>query len=99
MMGVADIDLQCPPAPREMDMMMACGEIISTVVFAHTLQTLGYKAIALSGGQAGIITDDEFGNARIREIRPHYLHRLLEQGTIPVVCGFQGITAPSDDYE
>ncbi len=94
-----DIDPQVPPAPRELDMMMACGEIISTAVFAHTLQTLGYKAIALSGGQAGIITDPEFGNARILEIRPYYLHRLLEQGYIPVVCGFQGITEPNDEYE
>jgi aspartate kinase len=94
-----DIDPQVPPAPREMDMMMACGEIISTVVFAHTLQTFGFKAIALSGGQAGIITDPEFGNARILEIRPHYIQRLLEQGYIPVVCGFQGITEPNDEYE
>jgi len=94
-----DIDPQVPPAPREMDMMMACGEIISTVVFAHTLQTIGYNAIALSGGQAGIITDPEFGNARILEIRPHYIHKLLEQGYIPVVCGFQGITEPTDEYE
>ena len=48
-----DIDPQVPPAPREMDMMMACGEIISTVVFAHTLQTLGYqsdRALRRTGG-------------------------------------------------
>jgi len=94
-----DIDPQVLPAPRELDMMMACGEIISTVVFAHTLQTLGYKAIALSGGQAGIITDPRFGDARILEIRPHYIRRLLEQGFIPVVCGFQGITEPAEEYE
>src|SRR5579884_3796391 len=94
-----DVDPQVPPAPREMDMMMGCGEIISTVVFAHTLVTLGAKAIALSGGQAGIVTDEEFGNARIQEIRPNYIHRLLDQGYIPVVCGFQGITEPNDEYE
>jgi aspartate kinase len=94
-----DIDPQVPPAPREMDMMMACGEIISTVVFAHTLQTFGIKAIALSGGQAGIVTDHKFGDARITEIRPHYIHRLLAQGYVPVVCGFQGITEPTDEFE
>lgn len=94
-----DIDPQVKPAAREMDTMMACGEIISTVVFAHTLQTFGYKAIALSGGQAGIITTPEFGNARILEIHPHYILRLLEQGYIPVVCGFQGITQPTEEYE
>jgi len=94
-----DIDPQVPPAPREMDMMMACGEIISTVVFAHTLQTFGFKSIALSGGQAGIITDDVFGNARIVEIRSNYILELIAQGYIPVVCGFQGTTDPSASTE
>src|SRR5256714_13884695 len=47
-----DIDPQVPPAPREPAMMIACGEIISTAGFAHTLQTFGYRAIALSRGQA-----------------------------------------------
>lgn len=93
------IDPQTPPTPRELDMMMACGEIISTVVFAQTLHTFGYKAIALSGGQAGIITDPRFGDARIKEIRPHYILHLLKQGYIPVVCGFQGITEPNEEYE
>ncbi len=94
-----DIDAQTAPAPREMDLMMACGEIISTAVFAQTLQTYGFKAIALSGGQAGIVTDSEHGNARILEIRPQYIHMLLEQGFIPVVCGFQGVTQPENASE
>ena len=94
-----DVDPQVSPAPHEMDMMMACGEIISSVVFAHTLQTMGYKAIALSGGQAGIITNPEFGNARILEIRPNALHKLIEAGYIPVVCGFQGMTEPDEILE
>ena len=94
-----DIDAQSPPALRELDMMMACGEIISTVVFAHTLATMGYKAIGLSGGQAGIVTNPDFGNARILQIRPNYIFKLLEQGYIPVVCGFQGTTEPQDEDE
>lgn len=93
------MDPQVPPAPREMDMMLGCGEIISTVVFAHTLQTMGVKAIALSGGQAGIVTDEAFNNARILHIRPQYVLRLVEQGYVPVVCGFQGITEPDDTRE
>ncbi len=94
-----DVDPQTSPSERELDMMMACGEIISTAVFAQTLTAKGCKAIALSGGQAGIITDPKFGDARISEIRPQYILRLLEQGYIPVVCGFQGITEPAVDYE
>src|SRR5438067_13278954 len=54
------IDPTTIPASREMDIMMACGEIISTAVMAVTLQSMGYQAIALSGGQAGTITDRHY---------------------------------------
>lgn len=92
------IDPTIPPAPRERDLMMACGEIISTVIMAQTLRTLGYAAVALTGNQAGIITDNEFGNARILEIHPETILRCLERGWIPVVAGFQGITRPDEVF-
>ena len=91
---LTEIDPTIPPAPRERDLMMACGEIISTVVMAQTLRTLGYPTVALTGNQAGIITDDEFGNARILEINPEPVLRCLEQGWVPIVAGFQGVTRP-----
>lgn len=77
---------------REMDMMMCCGEIISACVMAATLQKFGINAMALTGGQAGMITDSQFGAARIKNIKISNLMRLLESGIIPVVCGFQGMT-------
>ncbi len=94
------IDPHIQPNKRELDMMMACGEIISAVVMAHTLKTIGCQAIALSGGQAGIITDQDYGNARITSIRPHPVIQKLEQGIVPVVTGFQGVTAisPGQDH-
>lgn len=82
------------PKPRELDLMMACGEIISTVIMAQTLESKGIPAIALTGGQAGIITDYEFGNARILSIDPGYLFTCIERGQTPVVAGFQGVTEP-----
>lgn len=85
------IDPSVPPNPREMDLMMACGEIISTVVMAHTLKTMGYDAVALTGGQAGIITDNEYGNARVLQIHPQAIRHHLEAGKIVVVAGFQGV--------
>ncbi|MEN3001393.1 MAG: aspartate kinase [Armatimonadota bacterium] len=91
---LTQIDPSVPPHPREKDLMMACGEIISTVIMAQTLRTLGYPSVALTGNQAGIITDSEFGNARILEINPTPILRCLEQGWIPVVAGFQGVTRP-----
>ena len=77
---------------REMDVMMCCGEIISSCVMAACLQKSGFNAMALTGGQAGIITDSQFGAARIKNIKVTNLMRLLEAGIIPVVCGFQGVT-------
>lgn len=87
-----DVDAGVTPAAREMDLMMACGEIISTVVLAQTLRTRGLDSIALTGGQAGIVTDYEFGNARILSIDPSYIVRSLEAGRVVCVAGFQGVT-------
>lgn len=87
------VDPTVSPAPREMDMMMACGEIISTVVLAQTLRAKGIDTIALTGGQAGILTDYDFGNARILSIDPTYMVKQLEAGKVVLVAGFQGVTA------
>jgi aspartate kinase len=86
------VDPAVPPAAREMDLMMACGEIISTVVLAQTLRARGFDTVALTGAQAGIVTDYEFGNARILSIDPSYMVRQLESGKIVLVAGFQGMT-------
>lgn len=86
-----EIDPAVEPDPRELDLLMACGEILSSVVFAHTLKTLGQTAISLRGGQAGIRTDGRYGNARILGINPIGVVEALRQGLIPVVCGFQGV--------
>jgi len=89
-----DIDPNVTPEPRELDMLIACGEITSAVIFAHTLKTLGHPAQAFRGGQAGIRTDGVYGNARIMSILPVSLQRSLDSGMIPVVCGFQGVFVP-----
>lgn len=81
---------------RELDMMMGCGEIISAVVMASTLQNFGLDAIVLTGGQSGIITDNQFGNARILKVDPSRVRAELAAGKIPVVCGFQGVSAEGD---
>lgn len=88
-----EIDPGVEPEARELDMMIACGEILSAVIFAHTLKTLGHASAAFRGGQAGIRTDGVYGNARIVSIKPTGLFRACEAGTIPVVCGFQGVFA------
>lgn len=83
-------------AARERDLLMSCGEIISAVVFASRLQARGLPARALTGGQAGIATDEHFGEARIQGLDPEPLQQVLATGTIPVVAGFQG-RGPKDE--
>jgi aspartate kinase len=76
---------------------MACGEIISTVIMAQTLKAKGLKTIALTGGQAGILTDHAYGDAQIVDIDPTHILRLLyeHQFDAVVVAGFQGTTEPT----
>ncbi len=83
-------------APRELDLLIACGEIISTIVMAQTLEKTGHAAVALTGGQAGILTDNHFGEAQIIRINPQNILQHLGEGQIVVVAGFQGITAAGD---
>ncbi|NLM45885.1 MAG: aspartate kinase [Firmicutes bacterium] len=78
--------------PREVDLLLSCGEIISAAVMASAVAGRGFAAIALTGAQAGIITDDAFGNAEIVLIRKENIFRHLQENRIVVVAGFQGIT-------
>jgi len=82
--------------PREKDLIMSCGEIISAVVMSNTLKSKGYEARALTGGQAGIITNSQYTDADILEIRPDKIYQIIENGRIPVVAGFQGVTADGE---
>ncbi|MFZ7119765.1 MAG: aspartate kinase [Eubacteriaceae bacterium] len=78
---------------REMDMLITCGEIISSVVISSHLKKFGFDTIPMTGGQAGIITDDNFGNSNIIKVENTRIAELLKSNKIPVVAGFQGITS------
>jgi aspartate kinase len=82
--------------PRTLDLLLSTGEVISTALLAHTLVRAGCPAIALTGGQAGILTTDEFNDARILSIDPRPVRRHLEQDRVAVVAGFQGVTADGE---
>ncbi len=76
--------------PREMDMLMSCGEVISCVILANTIKKRGYESLVLTGGQAGIITDESFGDAEILRVDPQFIYECIEKNIIPVIAGFQG---------
>ncbi|MDR5683903.1 MAG: aspartate kinase [Armatimonadota bacterium] len=82
--------------PRTLDLLLSCGEIISTALLAHLLTRRHHPAVALTGAQAGILTSEQFGDARILTIRPGRVWRALGEGRIPVVAGFQGVTATGE---
>lgn len=86
------LDEPVPTDGRERDLLAACGEIISAVVLAHTLRAHDVPAVALTGWEAGIVTDDNFGNARVLKVRPAEIVHQLQQGRVVVVAGFQGAT-------
>ncbi len=74
------------------DLLLACGEMIGSAVFAELLVSLGLPAQAMTGLQAGIVTDAEHGAAEIVDVDPAPVRSLLERGIVPVVTGFQGGT-------
>lgn len=77
---------------RELDLLVSCGEVISGAVMVSTLNSLGFEAVLLTGGQAGIITNNSFGDARIIRVEPRTIVECLREGKAVVVTGFQGIT-------
>jgi aspartate kinase len=81
------------PPQREMDMLLATGEQVSIALLSMALQALGVPAVAMTGTQAGIVTESTFGRARILEIRTDRLRRLLNDGQVVVVAGFQGTSS------
>ena len=76
---------------RERDMLMACGEIISSVVVSHYLRSRGLKAKAFDGAEAGIAASGKYGDARIDHIDPQAVNQALREGFVPVIAGFQGL--------
>lgn len=80
------------PDPRELDALLATGEIVSCTLLAIILKNLGYDAISLSGYQVGIHTDEAYGNARINLVDQERVRTELSSGRIVVIAGFQGIT-------
>ena len=79
-------------SPREKDMLLSCGELISAVVMVQTLRKKNIDAVALSGMQAGIITDENYSQANIQKVVPDNILNAINNGDIPVVTGFQGIS-------
>jgi aspartate kinase len=80
------------PEAREMDLLLSTGEIVTSTLLAMALKHRGQPALALSGAQAGIATDQTHGRARILKLDPARVIRELDAGAVVIVAGFQGVT-------
>jgi aspartate kinase len=87
------------PAPpgRELDMLLTSGERISMALLAMAIATLGMEARSFTGSQAGVITDDVHGRARIIDVTPGRISTAIGEGAIPIVAGFQGVSQNTKD--
>ena len=84
------------PDVREFDALLSTGELISNTLLAMALHSMGYKAISLSGAQAGIRTDTAHSRARIMKVEAKRVAEELRRGNIVIVAGFQGISEGED---
>lgn len=84
------------PNPREMDVLLASGEQVSSALIAIAIQDLGIPAVSFLGNQVPVHTDECHQRARITEVGRAELQRSINQGEVPVVAGFQGV-APTGE--
>ena len=85
------------PTGRELDMLLTAGERISMSLLAMAIKRLGDEARSYTGSQAGMITDEKHGSARIVEVTPGRVRAALDHGAVAIVAGFQGFNRITGD--
>lgn len=84
------------PDPRELDVLLSTGELVSCTLVTMALREIGEQAVSMSGAQAGIRTDTAHGSASIVEFDAERVQQALDAGRIVIVAGFQGVTHEMD---
>ncbi|TQL48764.1 aspartate kinase [Homoserinimonas aerilata] len=85
------------PSGRELDMLLTSGERISMALLAMAIRNLGVEARSYTGSQAGMVTDEKHGSARIVEVSPNRVRAALDAGAVAIVAGFQGFNRGTGD--
>ena len=89
-------EITITPPDREMDMLLSTGEQVSMALLAMAINHKGHKAVSLNAMQVGIMTEPDYGRARIVNIKHSRVNKHLDNGEIVIIAGFQGVT---DDGE
>ena len=84
------------PNLRDLDVLLSTGELVSCSLLSIALNNIGVDAISLSGFQAGVMTDDTHGRARITNVVSDRIEKEIHKGRVVVIAGFQGITENFD---
>ena len=84
------LELSNETKDREMDVLLSAGEQISIAKLSILLNKMGYKAISLTGWQAGILTNKTNQNAIIENIDTTRILQELSKRKIVIIAGFQG---------
>ncbi len=95
LMGLAK-EIDSVPTARELDVLLSAGEQVSMALLAMTLNKMGYNARSLTGTQAGIITDNQYNDATIKQVNSEVILNLIQSDEIVIVAGFQGINDNGD---
>ncbi|MDH5768920.1 MAG: aspartate kinase [Nitrospirota bacterium] len=95
LIGLAN-QISLNPDEREMDLLLSSGERINSALTAIAINELGFKSISLTGRQVGIITDKAHTKAKIERITAERVKQAIDDGIIPVIAGFQGVTETSE---
>ncbi len=89
-------EVSSKPTEREMDVLLSTGEQTTMALTAMAIQSLGGKAVSLTGAQAGIVTNGVHTKAKISNVTPDQIKKHLDEGAIVIVAGFQGETSEGD---
>ena len=89
-------EINAKPSRREMDMLLSTGEQQSVALMAMVISAIGGRAVSLNAAQVGIETTNTYSNARIRHINTERIENELDEGSIVLVTGFQGVNAIGD---
>ena len=84
------------PNKREFDALVSTGEKVSSSLLAIALDSIGVKAKSLSASQISMKTTSSFSKARILDMDSSKILQTIEEGYIPIITGFQGITEQGD---
>tara|TARA_B110000003_G_scaffold114927_2_gene117617 strand:- start:1562 stop:2767 length:1206 start_codon:yes stop_codon:yes gene_type:complete len=84
------------PSKREFDALISTGEKVSAALLAMALHQIGVKAKSYTASQISMRTTDSYSKAKILDVDGKKIQDALDEGIIPIITGFQGITESGD---